>query len=609
MKIIQLQLQIQNSRILSIISLKILIFLEKNFYKINYIRKIKNKRIKSDNYNLNTLSENNIMENPKKTDDTISIYGNTNEKIAIYTVITNNYDYLKQPEIIESGFDYICFTDTEIKYPGVWQIRKIDYFNSDPTRVARFIKTHPHIYLPDYDKSLWIDGNLSIRNTLYNLAFEYLELAPFYAFIHPDRECVYDEGVKLIERGGLDNKTIILNHMARLREAGYPEKNGLTDTSVLFRRHHESKALNEAWWREMMTGSKCDQLSLNYVAWKLGIEIYPLAPFGTSARNSEYFERSVHLKDLSQIKTNTEANDQLTLNGRKQLADPHPHLRTVELADQNASTQTVDIVICIHNDPKQVKLCLDAVRKHRSPQQRLILVDDGSTEETRLLVDDHTSHCSDDLIIRHERTQGYTKAANAGIKASTADYVILLDSSTIVPENWVSDLVTNAERLDEIGIIGPLSNAACWQSVPITLTREGEFAVNDLPASRTVSQTSELCKNISAGRPVLVPFVDRFCFAIKRTVIDAIGFLDEDNFPMGSGEDNDFCLRAGDAGFLCAIATDCYVFHAKPGKSTNDHRKALSKSGNEAMQAKYTKSRVDNAVLSTRTHPGTRCYA
>src|SRR5262249_39834322 len=53
---------------------------------------------------------------------------------------------------------------------------------------------------------------------------------------------------------------------------GYPRHAGLTANGVLLRRHSKPiRQLGEQWWREIHQGSWRDQLSLGYVAWKLGL--------------------------------------------------------------------------------------------------------------------------------------------------------------------------------------------------------------------------------------------------------------------------------------------------------------------------------------------------
>ena len=67
-----------------------------------------------------------------------------------------------------------------------------------------------------------------------------------------------------------DNMNIIHSQVDRYRKEGYPENNGLARTTVVFRRHNEDDVIvnSEGWWTEMKYGSRRDQISFNYVAWK-----------------------------------------------------------------------------------------------------------------------------------------------------------------------------------------------------------------------------------------------------------------------------------------------------------------------------------------------------
>ena len=51
-----------------------------------------------------------------------------------------------------------------------------------------------------------------------------------------------------------------------------------------------------------------------------------------------------------------------------------------------------------------------------------------------------------------------------------------------------------------------------------------------------------------------------YCLLMRREVIDSIGFLDE-SFGIGNFEDDDYCLRARQAGFKTVIARDAFVHH------------------------------------------------
>src|SRR5690606_15664742 len=185
-------------------------------------------------------------------------------------------------------------------------------------------------------------------------------------------------------------------------------------------------------------------------------------------------------------------------------------------------------------------------------------------------------------------------------RSTTAPYVVTLNSDTIVTTNWVDGLIECMSSAPSIGIVGPLSNAASWQNVPELTDETGAFAVNELPADMTPDLMAEVVRR--SGPPIFpkTTFVNGFCFMIRREVIDAIGYMDEDNFPVGYGEENDFCVRTLDAGFSLAIADNVYVYHAKSKSFGHDRRKELSKAGGEALRRKHGAEKFEGLVKTMK---------
>jgi len=66
-----------------------------------------------------------------------------------------------------------------------------------------------------------------------------------------------------------------------------------------------------------------------------------------------------------------------------------------------------------------------------------------------------------------------------------------------------------AESDSQIGLVGPLSNAASWQSVPQIISN-GEFAENSLPAGITVSDQGRIVAEYSARLYPRLPFLMAF---------------------------------------------------------------------------------------------------
>ena len=201
----------------------------------------------------------------------------------VYTAIFGGYDQLSDPRIKPDGVDFVCFTDGDLK-SDVWQIRKVPPLYDDATRSARKFKVLPHRWFPEYDVSIWIDGNKVLRgntlNYLYQLGND--QLAVFDHMKCRDKwNCVYDEA-KAILRQGKDDAGIVLSQIGRYRADGYPENNGQAFTCVVVRRHNASDVnrIMEDWWAEIKTGSKRDQLSLNFVCWKNNYDIKYLSGDG-----------------------------------------------------------------------------------------------------------------------------------------------------------------------------------------------------------------------------------------------------------------------------------------------------------------------------------------
>lgn len=288
--------------------------------------------------------------------------------------------------------------------------------------------------------------------------------------------------------------------------------------------------------------------------------------------------------------------------GSKPKAAIHPgHQATLE---QGLHGITHDVIVCIHNAPDDVRACLDSIVKGASHINKIILVDDCSNAQTKELIEEYSSKRDNIQVIHTAEQLGYTKAANLGLKQSQADIRTLLNSDTIVASGWSRKITEKFINNPEIGIVGPLSNAASYQSVPNIAGTKGQTAVNHLPANASVFAIDKFCERAARNLDVpYVPLVHGFCFSISSACLKQIGYFDESNFPRGYGEENDFCIRAGDAGFALGLALDTYVYHAKSKSYPSQDRVALMDAGWNALVAKHGKNRLVNAIKMMENLP------
>lgn len=217
-------------------------------------------------------------------------------RVVVYTASIGGYDTLNEPRIENKNVDLVCFTDRDIK-SDAWKIKKVLPLYKDNTRTARKYKALPHRWFPEYDVSVWIDGNKIITGDVLKY-IEWLGDCDVATFDHTKcfdaRNCIYDEALTIMEMGernykrtplrGIknwkDNPTTISKQIARYRNEQYPENNGLAFTCVVVRKHNNPDviAVMEEWWKEMKYGSRRDQLSFNYVLWKNNFNNYCYLP-------------------------------------------------------------------------------------------------------------------------------------------------------------------------------------------------------------------------------------------------------------------------------------------------------------------------------------------
>ena len=211
-------------------------------------------------------------------------------KKILYTTIFGGYDDITTPKL-PRDWDWKCFTEKN----------SIPLY-SDNTRNAKKFKILPHRYLQDYEYSIFIDGNMYVVGNVDELIEKYLNDSNIAFFDHnknimDPRDCIYDEYNAIINLGKndpnqnyKDDPQTMYDQVKRYQDEGYPSHNGLITGMVILRRHNEKDCIRvmEDWWTEIKYGSKRDQLSFNYVAWKNKTKFNYM---DGDSRNNEYFTR------------------------------------------------------------------------------------------------------------------------------------------------------------------------------------------------------------------------------------------------------------------------------------------------------------------------------
>lgn len=217
-------------------------------------------------------------------------------KLVIYTAVFGKSDILCAPTWPLPDIDKRCYTDMGFWGETAYQIIQAQL--DDP--IGRKSQRHVKIYWPEifdnYQYSLYMDSNMQLRvDPAVFLGF----LEPgsdILVFKHKSRKCLYDEAEECVALG-LVNSGVAVRQTSKYRSEGYPEKNGLYECTMIFRRHSEAmKKFSEAWWEEVKAFTCRDQISFPYMAWKHRVVVSTF-PEGNIVRNP-WFKLSAHTKGL-----------------------------------------------------------------------------------------------------------------------------------------------------------------------------------------------------------------------------------------------------------------------------------------------------------------------
>lgn len=194
----------------------------------------------------------------------------TNRRRVVYTCLFGYSERFNDVAYEGGDIDFICFTDDPELRSAHWEIRRVDPGLLDAPRASKRIKHLPHLYLPDYAESLYIDNVVRLKqppSVIFDCPGDPIQ-SPLRCFRHPWRDCIYDEAAEVIGLG-FDDPARVEAQMAHYRNLGYPAHNGLAALCMLWRRHHDEQlmALSDTWDQQVLRHSMRDQLSFTVAAW------------------------------------------------------------------------------------------------------------------------------------------------------------------------------------------------------------------------------------------------------------------------------------------------------------------------------------------------------
>jgi len=203
---------------------------------------------------------------------------------------------------------------------------------------------------------------------------------------------------------------------------------------------------------------------------------------------------------------------------------------------QSPQAPFVSVIVCSYNGGRTLAACLDSLGKLNYPDYEVILVDDGSTDDTA-----HIAAQYPWVRYVHQSNHGLSHARNTGASVAKGDVFAYTDSDCMADTDWLYYLISTLVSGDYAGVGGP----------------------NVTPPAQNWIQA---CVAASPGGPSHVLLTDTIAehipgcnMAFYRWAFEGVGGFDPEYHK--AGDDVDFCWRIQQAGWVIAFSPTAIVWH------------------------------------------------
>ncbi len=197
----------------------------------------------------------------------------------------------------------------------------------------------------------------------------------------------------------------------------------------------------------------------------------------------------------------------------------------------------ISVVVCTHNGSRNIGHCCEELAKLDYPDYEVIVVDDGSTDETAAIARRH------DVKLIQTENHGLSSARNVGADVASGEIVAYIDDDAWPDPHWLSYLAMAFASDDYAGVGGP------------NIAPPSDGGVADAVAN-------------APGGPIHVLLTDDVAehipgcnMAFRRSVLQAVGGFDP-SFRV-AGDDVDICWRIQARGWKLGFTPAAVVWHRR----------------------------------------------
>jgi GT2 family glycosyltransferase len=241
---------------------------------------------------------------------------------------------------------------------------------------------------------------------------------------------------------------------------------------------------------------------------------------------------------------------------------------------------SINIIIPVYNGYEFVEKLLPQLIDNSDIPFELNIIDDCSPDKRVFDLLTCLSKKNKNIkVSRNEKNLGFTKTVNRLLRQCDGDIIVLLNSDIEVPKGWLSRLIFPILHDPLVATVTPMSNAATICSFPNVGDNELLEKSNIEIMNCSLHEMGRFYEDIPTGVG--------FCMAISQKALRKIGYLNEEAFSRGFGEEVDFCFRAKKNGFRNVLNTGLFIYHKHGGSFTSIEKLKLMNENQKKIEKMY----------------------
>ncbi len=239
------------------------------------------------------------------------------------------------------------------------------------------------------------------------------------------------------------------------------------------------------------------------------------------------------------------------------------------------------IIIPAFNRAVFTRACLLALERSVPAEQlphEVIVVDNGSTDETPQLLSAWSRSRANARVASMGQNLGFARACNEGARLARGQYIVFLNNDTLPTPGWLQKMLRLAEGEAQVAIVGSklLFPNGRIQHIGVVFdeNKNPRHIYQGFPADIPPARISREYQAVTGA-----------CLLIRRDLYQAVGGMDESY--QNSYEETDLCLKVRARGYRVLVCGDSVVYHFE---SMSEGRRTVDFRNNALFKARWEDS-------------------